>query len=80
LLREIGNELNPKDKTGATYRESAIRMLWHKVANEGSIRGAELIAEREEGKVTAADRHEWQHGNNGARGARVTNSGKIGSA
>jgi hypothetical protein len=51
LLREIGNELNPKDKTGATYRESAIRILWHKVANEGSIRGAELIAEREDGKV-----------------------------
>jgi hypothetical protein len=50
-LRKVGRELNPKSKEGYSFLESAARMLWHKVANEGSVRAADFIAERTDGKV-----------------------------
>jgi hypothetical protein len=54
VLRDVGYEINPKDKQGRTYMESAARMMWHKAGNEGSVRAAEMIADRLEGKPLQA--------------------------
>jgi len=50
-LRKVAKERNPRSKDSCSYLESAARMLWHKAANEGSVRAADFIADRTDGKV-----------------------------